>query len=50
MLQGPSFELYGEILEQANVGLIASGGVTTMDDLYKRKDMGCGGGLIGKGV
>ncbi|MFP9118651.1 1-(5-phosphoribosyl)-5-[(5-phosphoribosylamino)methylideneamino]imidazole-4-carboxamide isomerase [Flavobacterium sp. RNTU_13] len=50
MLQGPSFELYGEILEQANVGLIASGGVTTMDDLYKLKEMGCAGAIIGKAI
>jgi len=50
MLQGPSFELYGEILEQANVGLIASGGVTTMDDLYRLKQMGCAGAIIGKAI
>lgn len=50
MLQGPSFELYGEILEQANVGLIASGGVTTMDDLYRLKEMGCAGAIIGKAI
>ncbi|MFP9115187.1 1-(5-phosphoribosyl)-5-[(5-phosphoribosylamino)methylideneamino]imidazole-4-carboxamide isomerase [Flavobacterium sp. RHBU_3] len=50
MLQGPSFELYGEILEQTNVGLIASGGVTTMDDLYKLREMGCAGAIIGKAI
>lgn len=50
MLQGPSFELYTEILEQTKVGLIASGGVANIDDVYKLKELGCAGAIIGKAI
>lgn len=50
MLQGPSFELYSEILENANVDLIASGGVAVIENLYKLKEMGCAGAIIGKAI
>lgn len=50
MLQGPSVDLYQEILQKANVQLIASGGVTTMDDLHRLKEIGCEGAIIGKAI
>lgn len=50
MLQGPSFELYGEILAATNMNLIASGGITTFDDVLKLKAMGCEGAIIGKAI
>ena len=50
MLQGPSVELYKEILREADVELIASGGVTTMDDLRLMKEIGCEGAIIGKAI
>lgn len=50
MLQGPSVDLYKEILQKANVQLIASGGVTTMDDLHRLKEIGCEGAIIGKAI
>lgn len=51
LLQGPSFELYNEIIEACSkdqLHLIASGGVTEMDDLYRLKETGCEGAIIGK--
>lgn len=48
MLQGTSNELYKEIINEANVKLIASGGVATIDDLVKVKEIGCEGAIVGK--
>jgi phosphoribosylformimino-5-aminoimidazole carboxamide ribotide isomerase len=51
LLQGPSLELYGKILEQCpKVFLIASGGVSTMDDIRLLKEAGCGGVIVGKAI
>lgn len=50
MLQGSSQELYEEILDQADVQLIASGGVISIDELDKLKTIGCEGAIIGKAI
>ena len=51
MLQGPSFELYETILDSVNsVKLIASGGISTFDELPKLADLGCEGVIIGKAI
>ena len=50
MLQGTSNELYTEILAAANVKLIASGGVASIDDLIKVKELGCEGAILGKAI
>lgn len=50
MLQGPSIELYEEILQKTEVFVIASGGVTTLTDLKLLKDLGCEGAIIGKAI
>lgn len=50
MLQGPSFVLYEEILENTAVKLIASGGISTFDELPKLAAMGCEGTIIGKAI
>lgn len=48
MLNGPSFGLYEELVQLAQLKLIASGGVSKMDDLFKLKAQGCEGAIIGK--
>lgn len=49
MLQGPSFELYTEILDQVpELSLIASGGVSKMQDLEQLKQQGLSGAIVGK--
>ena len=48
MLQGTSNELYREIIANTNVKLIASGGVSNMDDLILLKEIGCEGAIVGK--
>ncbi|WHF52573.1 1-(5-phosphoribosyl)-5-[(5-phosphoribosylamino)methylideneamino]imidazole-4-carboxamide isomerase [Chryseobacterium gotjawalense] len=50
MLQGPSFELYQEILKQSEISLIASGGISSMKDLEDLKKIGCSGAIIGKAL
>lgn len=51
MLEGPSFELYYRILTQTNeLKLIASGGISTFDELPKLAEMGCEGTIIGKAI
>lgn len=49
LLQGPSFDLYSDILEEfPELKLIASGGVTTPEDLKTLKEMGIFGAIVGK--
>lgn len=51
MLQGPSFNLYEKILSQVpNIKLIASGGISTFDELPRLAEMGCEGTIIGKAI
>ena len=51
MLEGPSFDLYGKILAEAEgVKLIASGGISTFDELPKLAELGCEGTIIGKAI
>jgi phosphoribosylformimino-5-aminoimidazole carboxamide ribotide isomerase len=51
MLQGPSFDLYAKILDQAKgIKLIASGGISTFNELPKLAEMGCEGTIIGKAI
>ncbi len=51
MLEGPSFQLYQRILAQTpNIKLIASGGISTYEELPKLAAMKCEGVIIGKAI
>lgn len=50
MLEGPSTALYIEILYKTSVQLVASGGISGITDVYKMKDIGCAGTIIGKAI
>jgi phosphoribosylformimino-5-aminoimidazole carboxamide ribotide isomerase len=50
MLEGPSIELYKEIINASKVNLIASGGVSNMEDLYHLLELGCEGAILGKAI
>ncbi|GAA4324114.1 1-(5-phosphoribosyl)-5-[(5-phosphoribosylamino) me thylideneamino]imidazole-4-carboxamide isomerase [Pontixanthobacter gangjinensis] len=51
MLEGPSFDLYEEILaETRDINLIASGGISEFDELPKLTELGCEGVIIGKAI
>lgn len=51
MLLGPSFDLYQEILDNtSNCKLIASGGISTFNELPQLAELGCEGVIIGKAI
>ena len=51
MLQGPSFDMYSELLSKVTpLKLIASGGISTFDELPKLAVNGCEGVIIGKAI
>jgi phosphoribosylformimino-5-aminoimidazole carboxamide ribotide isomerase len=51
MLEGPSFDLYKKMLtELPEVKLIASGGISTFEELPKLAALGCEGTIIGKAI
>jgi len=51
MLTGPAFELYAGIMETLpEVEIIASGGIASMDDIYKLAEMNVPGVITGKAI
>jgi len=58
MLQGPSFDLYQKILNETvvtssgveKIKLIASGGISTFEELPRLAEMGCEGTIVGKAI
>ena len=51
VMEGPSIDLYKRILEEhPEINLIASGGVSNIDDVIQLKDLGCSGAIIGKAI
>ena len=50
-LEGPSTELYKHIIEKfPELHFIASGGVSSIDDVYQLQEIGCKGVIIGKAI
>lgn len=51
LLAGSSNELYASVLKDfPDLKLIASGGVSSMDDLHKLHEIGCFGAIVGKAI
>lgn len=50
MLLGPSVDLYRDILSETDVNLIASGGITSLEDIAELDESGCEGAIIGKAI
>jgi phosphoribosylformimino-5-aminoimidazole carboxamide ribotide isomerase len=48
MLQGPNFQIYEELMEKTNLALIASGGITSLEDVRRLQSMQVYGAIIGK--
>ncbi len=48
MLSGPSFDQMEKLSKAVSCGIVASGGVTTLDDVKRLRDMGLYGAIIGK--
>jgi phosphoribosylformimino-5-aminoimidazole carboxamide ribotide isomerase len=50
-LEGPAIELYTNIIQKfPELHFIASGGVSSLDDVYALQDIGCKGVIIGKAI
>jgi phosphoribosylformimino-5-aminoimidazole carboxamide ribotide isomerase len=50
-LEGPATELYKNIVEKfPDLHFIASGGVSSIDDVYHLQEVGCKGVIIGKAI
>ena len=47
-MQGTNVELYKELSEKFDIDIIASGGVSSIDDIKKLKNLGIYGAIIGK--
>ena len=50
MLKGPATDLYRKILTKVKVNLIASGGISGMNDIISLAEAGCEGAIIGKAI
>jgi phosphoribosylformimino-5-aminoimidazole carboxamide ribotide isomerase len=51
VMQGPSVELYKRILDAVpGIKLIASGGVSNVDDMQELERIGCSGVIVGKAI
>ena len=51
LLQGPSLPLYKEIIQKfPNLNFIASGGVSSLDDLHALREIGCTAAIVGKAI
>lgn len=48
MLSGPSFDQLAALQKAVGCSIVASGGVTTIDDVKRLRDMGLYGAIIGK--
>ncbi len=50
MLIGPNFDIYEKLSKETNLHIIASGGVTCMEDIKRLKNMNLYGAIIGKAL
>jgi phosphoribosylformimino-5-aminoimidazole carboxamide ribotide isomerase len=50
LLGGPDLDLYERLVAQRAGTIIASGGITQVDDLHALRDLGCGAAIIGRAL
>ena len=50
MMIGPNFDIYDKLSKETSLDIIASGGVTTLNDIKKLNDMNIYGAIIGKAL
>ncbi|GFI62123.1 1-(5-phosphoribosyl)-5-[(5-phosphoribosylamino) methylideneamino] imidazole-4-carboxamide isomerase [Clostridiales bacterium] len=50
MLGGTNMELYKNLIEAFNINIVASGGVSSVDDIRKLSQMGIYGAILGKAL
>jgi phosphoribosylformimino-5-aminoimidazole carboxamide ribotide isomerase len=50
LLGGPDLELLGRLVALGRGAIIASGGVSSIDDILAVRDLGCGGAILGRAL
>jgi len=51
MMQGSSVELYRDILKNfPEIKLIASGGISSLEEVHELREIGCDGAIVGKAI
>ena len=50
LLHGPDLSLYERLAGLGRGAIIASGGITTLNDLRAVRDVGCGGAIVGRAL
>lgn len=50
MLHGPSVDMYKEIVQIEGLSLIASGGISSLEDIMILRETGCEAAIIGKAI
>lgn len=50
MLEGPNFNIYQELKDEVDIEIIASGGITSLEDIQRLKEIGLYGSIIGKAL
>lgn len=50
MLSGPNIKAMSEMVKETNLDVIASGGVSKIEDLFELKKVGVSGAIVGKAI
>jgi phosphoribosylformimino-5-aminoimidazole carboxamide ribotide isomerase len=50
MMQGPNFEGLAEMAAATDISLVASGGVSTLEDVRKLREMGMPACIVGRAI
>jgi phosphoribosylformimino-5-aminoimidazole carboxamide ribotide isomerase len=50
LLEGPNLALYERLVQLSRGSIIASGGITTLDDLRHVRALGCSGAIVGRAL
>ena len=50
LLEGPDLELYRRLVALGRGSIIASGGVTSLDDISAVRAIGCSGAILGRAL
>lgn len=50
MLQGPNLELLSQVMEKTSKPIVASGGISSLEDITKLRELGLEGAILGKAL
>jgi phosphoribosylformimino-5-aminoimidazole carboxamide ribotide isomerase len=49
-LAGPDLELLGDVIEASGLPVLAAGGIASLDDLDRLRELGCEGAILGSAL